>query len=245
MRMGLKEKAKAVRNILIKTGVGPGDIFARYSGKNFLDGFSKFEAFKQTLTGSPSEQVVRYLIQRLSDPQYNFMRDKRTPLEYGCDLILGWILEDCMVEFLVRSGVSAALAGCDKNREFLCRSIVKTDSDAEVSFGGVSRKMELVFDQGGHWSRKGIADFRHTKFEKIRDSKSLVLGVSVLDATGFVYEADSPLSPEVIYIEKHQPWGNKPVYSIPNMREILMPLGEISDAVKRTLSSLKKEEVVA
>lgn len=243
--MGLKEKARAARNILIKTGVSPASIFARYSGKNFVDGFSKFEAMKQTLTGNPSEQVVSYLIQRLSDPQYKFMRDRREPFEYGSDLILGWILEDCMVEFLVNSGINAALAGCDRSREFLCGSKVSADSDAEVSFGGVSRRLELVFDNSGYWSRNDRADFRHTKFKKIRESKSLVLGVSVSDATGFVYEAQSPLSPKVIYAESHAPWGGKPVYYIPNVRRVLVPLGELSDAVKMTLSSLKREEVVA
>lgn len=243
--MGLKEKAAAARNILIKTGVSPTCIFARYKGKNFVDGFSKFEAMRQTLTGSPSEQVVTYLTQRLSAPQYNFMRDKRSPFEYGSDLILGWILEDCMVDFLVKSGIKAALAGCDKSRDFLCSSKVSTDSDAEVNFGGVFRRLELVFDHGCYWSRKDRADFRHTKFEKIRDSGSMILGVSVSDIKGFVYEANSPLSPEVIYAENHAPWGGKPVYYIPNMRKVLVPLGELADAVKITLSSLKREEVVA
>lgn len=243
--MGLKEKAVATRNILIKTGVSPARVFERYKGKNFVDGFSKFEAMRQTLTGSPSEQVIDYLTKRLSAPQYNFMRDKRSPFEYGSDLILGWVLEDCMIDFLVNSGIKADLAGCDKSREFLRGSKVSTDSDAEVSFGGVCRHLELVFDHCGYWNRNDRADFRHTKFEKIINSESLILGISVSDAIGFVYEANSPLSPEVVYVKNHAPWGGKPVYYIPNMRKVLVPLREVADAVKITLSSLKMEEVVA
>jgi len=242
--MRISEKAKAVRNILIKTDISPGELFASYGDKKFIDGFSKFESMKQVLTGNPSKCVVDYLENRLSESQYSFMRDKRSASEYGFDILLGWILEDCLIEFLVRSGIGAVLAGCDSSREFLRRADVSTNSDAEVMFGGVSRKLELVFDQSEYWRRNNRADFRSSKFEKIIKSQSLVLGVSVKDATCFVYEAASPLSPKATYVESHPPWGGKSAYSIFNMRDILMPLDKISEVMKNTLSSLKRGEVV-
>jgi hypothetical protein len=240
--MSIEGKARATRSVMIKTGFGLADISKRYDRKKFVDGFPKMEVISQVLTGCPSKRVADYLTRRLSGSQYDHMRDRRTPLEYGCDLVLGWGMEDCIVDFLPRFGVEIDLVGCDSDREFLGRFEVSTDSDAEVGFGGVSRKLELVFDQTGYWSRNGSAEFRDSKFEKIKNEGFLVLGVSVLDATGFVYDSESPLSPKARYIKKHAPW-NKPAYSIGNMRDVLVPLEDIPDLVKRILSSLEREEV--
>jgi hypothetical protein len=243
--MGLKEKSKAVRRILIETGINPSHILGRYQGKNFVDGFSKFEVMKQVLIGDPSEQVVKYLTQRLSAPEYKFMRDRRPPFDYGCDLSLGWVLEDCLTRFLIRNGLGVRLVGCDSDREFLTQSEVRADADAEVTFGAELRNLEMVFDQSGYWSRNGKADLRASKFNNIQIHESLVLGVSVLDSKAFVYDPILPGILEVKYIKAHEPWGNKSAYSIRNIEEVIVPLVEISDAIKSVLSSRKREEVVA
>lgn len=243
--MGLKEKAKAVRRIFIEMGIKPSSILGRYQGKNFVDGFSKFEVMRQVLAGDPSEQVANYLTHRLSAPSYRYMRDRRPPFAYGCDLSLGWVLEDCLASFLIRNGIGVRLVGCDSCREFLTQSEVRADADAEVAFGAELRNLEMVFDYGEHWSRKGRADFRKSKFDNIQSHKSLVLGVSVSDSKAFVYDPIFPGLLKATYIEAHPPWGDKPVYSVFNIKEAIVPLVEISDVVKSALSSRKREEVVA
>lgn len=243
--MGFNEKARAARKMLMEVGVEPSDIFMRYRDRNFVDGFSKFEAVKQVLTGSPSEKTLQYLAKRLSGAQFGQMRDRRSPQEYGFDLVLGWVLEDGVSEMLGRSGVSVVFSGCDRDREFLMQSSVSTDSDTEVNFGGVSMPLELVFDQGRYWSKEGRADFRESKFEKLVTQKALVLGVSVSDSTGFVYHATSLNAPGVRFVKRHRPWGNKPAYSILGLSEMLVPLSETIGLVKEMVAAGGKKEVAA
>ena len=72
--------------------------------------------------------------------------------------------------------------------------------------------------------------------------KSVVLGVSVLEATGFVYRASSLDSSEVKFISGHRPWGNKPVYSVLGLGDMLAPLSDLPALLKANIFS--ESEVV-
>lgn len=242
--MDWQNKAKAARNLLIVTGVRPQDISGRYGSDCFLDGFPKIKAMSQVLSGSPSEEVRSYLDKRLSDKQFNFMRDGRPPFEYGCDLVLGWILEDCVASLLENSGINVKMAGCDSRREFLSSSNVKTDADAELVVGSFRRNIEFSFDLELGWKRRRSVEFRGKKFIKIRSQKSLAFGVSVLDATAFVYCPLTSLGMQIKYIPYHRPW-RKSAYSICGIDDHLKPISDVISTIKTLVLTTPSEEAAA
>ena len=63
-------------------------------------------------------------------------KDKRTPLEYGKDLVASWFFEDYLMEELTNAGLSIAASGADKDREILPNLIVLSSSDCEVTYNG-------------------------------------------------------------------------------------------------------------
>ena len=54
-------------------------------------------------------------------------RDQRSSLEYACDLMVGWLLEDSIVKILNDMGYNTSLNGADKHRKLLLDPT--TDSD--------------------------------------------------------------------------------------------------------------------
>lgn len=80
-------------------------------------------------------------------------RDSRTPIEYGQDLVASWIYEDTLMAELNNCGLEIVGAGADRNREILATAKVSAASDCCVSSGGSSRKLEIMNDYKGYWSK--------------------------------------------------------------------------------------------
>lgn len=242
--MNWSSKAKAARSLLIATGVNPKDISDRYGADCFLDGFPKIKVISQVLSGSPSEEVRSYLNERLSGEQFNFMRGGRPPFEYGSELVVGWILEDCAAKLLENSGIGVRMAGCDSGREFLPSRKVKTDADAELVVGSKRRNVELLFDLGLGWRRRGSAELRGYKLLKIQRQKSLAFGISALDATAFVYCPLTSSQMQIKHIPLHVPW-NKSAYSILGVDDNLAPISDVVSTIKRMVLATPSEEAAA
>lgn len=58
--------------------------------------FNKSDLFSR-LKNKLKKDQIDFIISSLSKKH---LRDKRTPFEYVCDLILGWIVEDAVLEIL-------------------------------------------------------------------------------------------------------------------------------------------------
>lgn len=240
--MNFVEKARCIRKVLKKSGTNPSVFLSKYKDQEFVDGFPKLKVMAQALTGSPGDEVRNYIAGRLSAEQFKYKRDRRTPLEYGCELVLGWLMEDYVLSLLEGGGMHVRSSGCDRKREFLNSSKVSTDSDAEVVHDGVMRKLEMVFDYSLYWRRWGRIDFRDDKFEKIKSERSMVLGVSVSDASGFVYCPEVHAGLAVKYIKNHPPYGNKPARSVAGVDDLLVGLEDIPNLVRVLI---RPEEVLA
>lgn len=240
--MNWREKARIVRLFLAKTGVSPKEILGPYEGKNFKDGVSKIGVLKGMLSGTPTEEVCNYIINRTSGSGLSHQRDHRDPIEYGSNLVFGWLMEDWVAIFLKKSGFCIALSGCDSDREFLSRYKVKTDADIDVLLGPHKRKVELVFDYGSHWIRKDQLDLRDKKFKKIQDAQALVLGISTIDKKGFVYCPSLDAKLEVKYSKSHGPFG-KAAYSVMGIKTLMVPLEKLSGVLESKILSGNPEEV--
>ncbi len=148
----------------------------------------------------------------------NHNRDKRTPFQYGQDLVASWVFEDCLLHQLETNGLDLSLNGTDKNREILASKNVSANSDYIVTYKDFSAFIELANDYTGYWTRNHCSDLRDSKWKHIKDlatpnSPSLLLGLDFVGNAFFLIDTNDPAE-NVKYIPSHWPYGGKPAYSI-------------------------------
>ncbi len=152
----------------------------------------------------------------------NHNRDRRTPMEYGQDLVASWLFEDMLMDNLKKAGVSVVGAGADKNREVLSNAKVSASSDCLVSYNGKERLLELMSDYTGYWSRYHKMELRDSKFTKMQESKSLFLGVSTTDNKYILLDMGEQF--EFKFIPSYFLYGGKPAYSVKLPKEAMKEL---------------------
>ena len=139
-------------------------------------------------------------------------RDRRTPMEYGQDLVASWLFEDYLMDELQKAGITIERAGADKKREVLPNTKVSSSRDCLVSYRGKTRQLELMSDYTGYWSKNGKMELRDSKFTKMQRSGSLFLGVSIVDNKYILLDMKGEFESE--YIPSYALYGFKPAYSI-------------------------------
>lgn len=142
----------------------------------------------------------------------NHHRDRRTPMEYGQDLVASWLFEDYLMENLQKHGITVYGAGADKNREVLPNAKVSSSSDCLVNFNGKERLLELMSDYTGYWAKYKRMELRDAKFTKMQESKSLFLGVSTVDKKYLLLDMAEDFDYQ--FIPAYFLYGGKPAYSI-------------------------------
>ena len=135
-------------------------------------------------------------------------RDKRTSLEYACDLIVGWIIEDCTVEILNNLGYDTSLNGADKHRKILLSPTA--DSDLKVYINGKAVLIEQVNDFTGYWKKTLHVPLRDNKYLNLKKENSLLFGIDYVNELFFILEVPET---EANYIPYHRPFS-KPAYAI-------------------------------
>lgn len=139
-------------------------------------------------------------------------RDRRTPLEYGQDLVASWLFEDSMVISLRNCGLDISLAGADSNREILSNTSVSANSDCSILKNGINYQLEIMCDYTGYWERTGNIDLRDSKYNKLISSNSLFLGISTPTMKYILIDFGANVPAK--YISSHLPYGGKPAYSV-------------------------------
>ena len=149
-------------------------------------------------------------------------KDNRTFIEYGQDLVASWIYEDYLIEQLTQHGLSIERAGADKNREILAKTNVSSTSDCLVKYNNCSRKLEIMNDYKGYWTKYGSVDLRDDKFEKLRNENAIFLGTAPIDKKYIFLDFSKQIDAE--YISSHRPYGGKPAYKIKGIKKLLKDL---------------------
>lgn len=167
------------------------------------------------------------LQQSFPDAYYNLMscnhhRDRRTPMEYGRDLVSSWLFEDFLMEHLRDEGVSVSGAGADKNREVLPNAKVSSSSDCLVACDGKEKLLELMCDYTGYWAKYKKMELRDSKFIKMQESKSLFLGISMVDQKYILLDMSEEF--EYVFMPNYFLYGGKPAYSIKLSGELFKEL---------------------
>lgn len=162
----------------------------------------------------------------------NHNRDRRTPMEYGQDLVASWLFEDYLIENLQSAGIDVEGAGADKNRELLPNTKVSASSDCIVSYNGKKRLLELMSDYTGYWAKYKKMELRDSKFTKMQESKSLFLGVSTIDNKYILLDMSEDF--DFTFIPSYFLYGGKPAYSIKLSKDKLKSLdfSQIADDIK-------------
>lgn len=159
-------------------------------------------------------------------------RDKRTPMEYGRDLVASWLFEDFLINGLKDRGLDIEGNGADKNREILGKYSVSSSSDCIVRNGNSSVGVEIINDYNGWWNYARKIDLRDRKYEEIVKSKSVLLCISNTDGRYMLFRdiKDLPMK----YIPEHKPYGGKPAYSldISNCEMKKLDLNEVAETLK-------------
>lgn len=135
-------------------------------------------------------------------------RDKRTSLEYACDLIVGWVIEDCTVEILNKLGYNTSLNSADKHRKILLKPTA--DSDLKVYLNGKDVLIEQVNDFTGYWKKTLHVPLRDNKYNNLKNENSLLFGIDYVNELFFILNVPET---EANYIPYHKPFS-KPAYAI-------------------------------
>lgn len=170
------DKLNLLRDFCQKSGLDLSFYLLRYRGQMFNGtSLDKFELFRGILTNLLTAEGLSYVDRMLNISH----RDRRTAVEYGADLVLGWLIED-----VVADAFCLKLSGSDSGREFL--PIGKITNLTDFKLG--ERPVELMVDWGSYWMDLGRIHFRHDKLIKLTEERALVLGFAIRCGKFFVMD---------------------------------------------------------
>jgi len=192
------------------------DVLRSYFGTSFRDTrIDKERFFRECLALDLSESSERLLAERC---KLNFHRDMRSSVEYGLDLVFGWLSEDLILEVLRGKGIAVELAGEDRHREFLSPNEIGTSSDFNIDLQGRIRPLEIVFSWNNYWKNTDTWDIRDSKFRHLTrpGDESLCFGIELPSLEGFLIDMQNF---KESFIRRPNPaWGNKNSYTLKEMR---------------------------
>jgi len=214
-------KIDACRRAIALLEVDPQMISSRYTDSVFpKTTISKAMAFAELLRGSVSADLQGYLAD-VCDLRHH--RDMRSSVDYGVDLMLGWIVEDAAAHRLRREGFDIRLSGHDRERVFLPAQQISQEPDLRVAGTGGDRRIEVMCDWKGTWRRYDHLDLRDNKYRQLQQHNAILLGISPVDGAGVVLECAADASGF-----KRNPairgCGNKPGYTLHGIKGMLRPL---------------------
>jgi hypothetical protein len=136
-----------------------------YAGVKFRNSnIDKTIFFNECLKLQLSEDSEQLIADRC---KLSFHKDMRSSIEYGLDLVFGWLSEDLILEALQRNGITVQLAGEDRYREFLLPNEIGTTSDFRLNINGISRPLEIVLSWKDYWKKTDRWDLRDSKFRHL------------------------------------------------------------------------------
>lgn len=194
-------------------------VLKSYKGLKFRNSdVDKEQFFRECLSLELSKASEGLLADRC---QLSFHKDLRSSVEYGLELVFGWLSEDLLLEALRGRGMYVALSGEDRHREFLSPGEIGTTPDLQIQLNGVTRPLEIVFAWNNHWRNTNMWDLRDSKFRHLTrvGHESLCLGVEVPSLEGFLVDMRTVKNS---FIQRLNPaWGDKSSYTLVDIRKRL------------------------
>lgn len=154
-----------------------------------------------------SIKQLNYINEKLNIPH---LKDRRTPPEYACDLILGWVVEDGILKILSEKvGLQCNLSSADKKRKFIKKPTATADIKVNLNETN-SIALELVKDYTGYWLKNRRIELRDNKYINLKADNGFLLGLEFIERKFFILEVNNVAAK---YIKFHFPF-HKPAYSL-------------------------------
>lgn len=194
-------------------------VIQSYKGEVFRNSnVDKGQFFKECLNLQLSQVSEDLISDKCKLP---FHRDRRSSIEYGLDLVFGWLSEDLILRVLREKGIVLELAGEDRYREFLRPNEIGTSSDFRIELNNKARPLEIVFSWNNYWKNTDTWDIRDSKFRHLTrvGGESLCLGIELPSLEGFLLDMQNF---KESFIQRPNPaWGNKNSFTLKGMRDKL------------------------
>jgi hypothetical protein len=214
----IAKKISSFDILLTQLNITRDDVLNLYNNSYFRDTtLSKKDVFHRVLTGTLTKEDKEFLTEcgnKVNDRQ----KDKRTASGYAIDLIIGWLIEDAILAFILLKGIPAKLQGADNKREFLNQSELDTMPDIIIS----DKQIEVVCDWTDYWMRTGKGDLRDNKFNRLVKEDAFLLGLSPISGMGFLINVSEQIH-GFEYISSIYGYGGKPGYTTNKMAEFMKP----------------------
>jgi hypothetical protein len=220
----LKARVDGLRQIEIVLGSSVDLVIENYSKDKFRDSnILKARLFQECIELELSTPIEAFISDRC---RLGFHKDMRSSVEYGMELVFGWISEDLIFSALRARGFDVKLNGTDKSREFLKQSEIGTDPDYSVSRNGLERRLELMFSWSNYWTLKNKWDLRESKYEKmiVAGNEILCLGIELPICKSFVI--DMAIYGNRFYKRNNPAWGGKASFTYEGIKNELTDLNE-------------------
>ncbi len=205
------------------------NILDGYLGTTFADtSISKGSFFRECLALKLSEHSENLLSEKC---KLNFHRDARSAIEYGLDLVFGWLSEDLLLASLRNRGFDVELSGEDRHREFLKSGAIGTTPDFCIVVNNEKRPLEIVLSWNEYWKKTDTWDIRESKFIHLAKpgKESLCLGVELPSLEGFFIDMRDEKNS---FIKRLNPaWGNKNSYTLTGIQAKLKKLELVLDGI--------------
>lgn len=164
--------------------------------------------------------------------------DRRTPIEYGRDLVASWLFEDYFVGALESDLFTVSLNGADRNRNILPSARTSAASDYLLKTDKGSVRLELMNDYTGYWAKQHKLHLRDAKYRQLQNSGSLFIAVSLPTRAFALYDFRKAVPAS--FIRSHPPYGGKPAYELSITPAMLQSLDD--DSIVKKLEKAVLED---
>ncbi len=217
------------------------NVIRKYYGSQFLGedkSINKAELLIGFIRNIVTLTQYRYIKPIIDSPSLVFVRGQRTSEEYAIDIIIGWLLEDFILELLRYNGLEVDLCGVDSSRIFLSsrKGLKKVQVTADFIVKENGKGFDIKSDLKGTWELQKRVDIKEKSFQDMIDSKTALVCVDVVNARIRF------LSKELLQIQGISSYGqwkfrnpsmdNKEMYGIPLQLVKVMQPPDLVKALK-------------
>lgn len=230
-----RSKVKSCLLAIDLLGIERALLLDRYRDSRFRKSdVSKAELFDSVLDGAIANSHAAFL-QGVCNLPYH--RDARSSIEYGVDLALGWMVEDCLAHELKRQGAKLSLTGHDSEREYLLANEISQDPDLRVAWRGKERRVEVMCDWLDTWRTYNHLDLRDSKFSRLKAEDAILFGIAPLSAQGLVLATRCD-SGAFAFNPSIKGYGGKPGYTARGVSDHLVPVEQAVATLLATIAGL-------
>lgn len=179
---------------------------------------NKLEFFRNVVTNNLSNTDIALLNARCN---LEFLKDYRTPVEYGVEIAFGWIMEDIIFWSIQDQGIAIGRDGNDKSREFLEEGQISATADYVIQYPWGNKHLELVVSWTDYWKRTDKLDLRASKYYSMHEKQTICFGVEAPTQQAFLLD----IARESGFIHRQNPsWGNKNCFTLENLHKHFKPV---------------------